>query len=183
MIGKAYMALDNFLVDRATDVVRAWNWTTGRTRGDLATLVTVPSLSVFPTTEFLNQNYGQALFQSFVAGIIGVGLKGLYGYMDRLEEKSVDNKVKHRDIEMIKNICKAAGPLFAISGVITVPLPEEEMHTLTHELSGAGAVGIGVSYYIMRAKYFPPRKSFFSRAKDRLAEMRSVYQGPIKAPR
>lgn len=172
MLMKAYVALDSFLLDRADDAVKAWNWTTGRTRADLASLIIISGLSGLPATSFINGNYGSALLGGVASGLLGLIYVNTYTEMDRLESEVLNNNARNFKIEKNKNRYKILGPMFNLIGFSTlIQSNQEDSHPLSNEIASMFALGIGTSMYIMRTDYQAPRKSCLARAKDKLSDM------------
>lgn len=172
MLIEAYVTLDSFLLDRANDVVKAWNWTTGGTRADLASLIIIPGLSGLPAAHFINGNYGSVLLGGVVSGLLGLVYVNEYTKMDRLESEALNNNARNFKIEKNKNKYKIFGPMFNLIGFSTlIQSNQEDSHPLSNELTSMFGLGIGTSMYIMRTDYQAPRKNVVVRAKDKLADM------------
>jgi hypothetical protein len=43
----AYRRIDDFVLEQTNELVKGWNWTTGRTRADLATLCFAGNMGSF----------------------------------------------------------------------------------------------------------------------------------------
>ena len=172
MLIRAYVALDSFLLDRANDVTKAWNWTTGRTRADLATLISVPAFSSLPASYFINGAYGTALFFGALSGLLIFLYIDTFIKMDRLESGALNSDTKNLELEVVKNKYKIYGPIFNLLGFASLVRPNSEnLHPLSNEISSVFGFGIGTTMYVMRTDYQAPRKNVVVRAKDKLADM------------
>ena len=173
MITKAYLALDNFLVDRANDTVKAWNWTTGRTRADLADILNASGW-VMAVSHYTIQNSPGAIL---MVPLAAMNIYFQHKNFCRIDENDIRAKngealimnpeVSTRSLKLAGGTTVIAGGFFGATG---------------DPLLGVGFGGVGASQYVMRADYLPPRKNVLSRAKDNLAEMVSTYRGPITVP-
>src|SRR3989304_3535318 len=109
-----YAILDRYLVDRASGVVKAWNWTTGRTRAELADVLNVcaGALNVIDGAIEQKDTSEQIFFGLW--GAVGIlALHGIGHTKDRLEAKAedvIDHRVKEYD-----TFYKVLGPIAAIS--------------------------------------------------------------------
>jgi hypothetical protein len=182
MLLEACLRLDKFIVDRANDVVRAWNWTTGRTRADLASSIQFSSLSLAPGIAFINQEYGWGLGATFLSGLSYLFLKDINLFQDKREKLALQRQAKDKTAEDLKDIQTVLGYGGIVLGSILYfgSTEGESSHPLSNELFGLCYIGLGCSQHIMRANYLPPGKTVLVRFKDKLVDMlRQPVQGTV----
>ena len=157
LITNAYWKLDQFLVDRANEAVKAWNWTTGRTRADLANGLNFGgSVLISPVNLVVGSVYTLNAFSNY----------SLNKRADKLESNSRE-VVDHR-VESRKGYCKFFGPLYLGLGASVGFLPSGESRN--NAIEGAGIALFGLSAYVMRADYQKPRKDCVRRGIEKLVE-------------
>lgn len=172
MLLEAYVALDNFLLDRANDVVKVWNWTTGRTRADLASPLTISGFVSCPTSHFVAGEYPSAIILGTLFGIFALHSKVNYEEMDDFEMRALEKNTKNLEVERRKERYKIYGPLLNSLGLLNLIIPNKEgNHPWANEFHAIMGFGLGTSLYIMRTDYQAPRKNCLARAKDKLADM------------
>jgi len=171
---KAYMALDDFLVARANDTVKAWNWTTGGTRAGLAKIVSTAGTAVCGMSPFYDAKNNPLADFGFplVYSIATLGIHVAYNGFDKYDECLDD--VKDFSLEKIRNdLGRVALPLsvsggfLAIIGGIETEIPDPT----NIRLLGLGSFFIGTSIYLMRADYQTPRKDCVRRGLGKLSEI------------
>ena len=150
---KAYLRADQFLVDRASEAVKAWNYVTGRSRADLA--------NIFNTAGCIIS----------VTGIPIIALLPLWGlYWGNKTNKMIDENVKRtadgrpllKDGETLKKDLVLLAPLTLAGGAVIYPAQDfshNNPYTFNSHLLGIGFFTLGAGNYIMRADYQKPRKS------------------------
>ena len=167
MITKAYQKFDDGLMYLANKAVKAYNWTFGRTKADLANEL----LTVAPILEgagFLQREFPQ----------IHVPLVFMFLHLAHISQK--DNKhIEHREIEASKSNCKDLAvenykngicklfPAIWLSSAVIQGYPSGKSYA-DDILTGTGNIIRASSYYIMRADSLPPKKHCLSRAKDKI---------------
>ena len=187
ILTKAYMALDNFLVDRANDAVKAWNWTTGRTRADLANLMSGLGSSSVSAAPFVSENY------TFTRTFMPICFSSLFlinyfinNYIDKKESKL--DCIKDLRVEMHKKNSKKMGLLFGILGCANTTefMSNAENKEMKFIMYGIGDLLISGSHYVMRADYQKPQKDCVRRGLEKLTEIVQDWQAttepiPIRA--
>lgn len=184
-IGKAYNALDSLVMKGVTKGVRAWNWTTGETKSQLANKM----LSVAPILEtvgFLNSNW--KVVNALSPGYIWFSHldQKQNSEMEKREAKAAEGGLMDSDVEEFKQKkCHRDGRLFTAMGLVSLTLMDSvgETRYLSNREGymaiGAGFLIRGSSHYVMRTKYLPPRKNIVSRlfdkAKERAAERKLAF--------
>lgn len=163
-ISDLYYKADQFLVDMGDEAVKAWNWTTGRTRAELADVLNVSGSTLAVGSALL---IGDTLWTAIQG--VGWGSLTLFNHILNYEQDSLesDEDIKHNGSEINRGRHKSTGPgLLALGGIAI------SGGSLVSELYGAGAGIFGASSYVMRSDYNPPkRKDCVRRGLDKLAEM------------
>jgi len=172
-----YEHFDRFMMARTNEAVQAWNWTTGRTRAELADVLQV-SANVCASAHFLQRNnaIGYLVVPLFVYG--AYASHQVHEKQDKLESKAAQNSLKNMVVENIKQSNKFWSPIFmGVSGLgITTDLASGKNDNFL--ISTANFL-FGARGYVMRADYLPPKKSIFARAKDYIRE---AMQQPVLQP-
>ena len=186
-IVNGYTALDNTIMKGVNSGVRGWNWLTGETRADLANkfLTISPILEVagaYGIPKDTNESISK-IFQSVFTGLIWIGMnhfqQNIYLKMDELERKASEQELKDISVLKHKEICKIFGPFEIGSSALLYPF------FINPELRYLIPLGLscnGISCYIMRADYIPPKKNVFRRAGEKLAEIVRDYKKPQLEP-
>jgi len=175
MLKKTYDTLDSALMKGVNTGVRAWNWTTGKTKADLANLTFGTGCALFTTGGFSNR-----VFPGFFYAAVSlpqIPLKYAENMdMERREMKAMENSCKDTDVELAKkfnakvgHIQTLAGLSLGMSEVVTEPT---KIGALTTD---AGLVLMGMSHHVMRAEYLPPRKHCLARGFDKLKDALKQY--------
>ena len=151
--------------------VHAWNWTTGRTKADLANeMLTVASVSESLGAIFMGRIAPIAfimvapsmLFFSHFAQKINTK-------QEKLEEEALENEALSLDAKLNNNSHKANAYLW-LSGSTFQYAPKETDYNANLGL-GTGHALRSLSHFVMRADYLPPRKSCVRRGLESLAKM------------
>jgi len=179
---KAYEGVDSTLMYGANKAVQAWNWTTGRTKSDLANLL----MDGFAITG----SAGQIVLgpQAVVGVPVFLGIAHISQKenikIDKLEQESAEEGMRHLKVERSKELHKEVGPLKGIMGIaLLFPIQSYNIKIKGGSALCASAFAFwGASDYIMRTDYLPPRKNVLRRAKDKLKEMVEAYQQPGLLP-
>ena len=171
-----YEKFDSTLMRGVNAGVRAWNWTTGKTRAELAN----------------NLELGGAVFWSIgvfgmnkVAGAIGVPLAALGTYgaailnnkQDKVEAEALEKKALDPFAERRKAKHSFWGPAYATFSGLSATTKASSGYDGTTFAIAYGC--FAASSYVMRAENLPPRKSVIARAADSLKEM---MQQPVLQP-
>lgn len=166
-------SLDKLLMSGANAAVHAWNWTTGRTKSDLTSLLMATGSSfliadsvINPTNDF---SYVTTTGYSFVA--LTTVLTG--SDMEQRELNAYDKEMKDSGVESYKLINKVFGlTLAGMAGIAfsksTSKNPKESSSVLFRSI-GEGLCGLGL--YVSSANSLPPRKNCISRGLDKLNEI------------
>ncbi|MFH1307750.1 MAG: hypothetical protein ABIH72_02775 [archaeon] len=160
--------VDDTLMNGVNKGVRAWNWTTGKTKEDLAKyMLTVAP--IFECTGFATLG-GPLLY-------LGIPLSLYLSHIDinenkeiaNLEQKAIEGGCLSKKVENSKERNKLFGYYFGGSGLFNIGVGEPT-GSFSSTLFGTGFFIRGSAYHIMRANSLPPRKSVFSRTKGKIVE-------------
>lgn len=176
--GNFYQRIDNSIMKGVNKAVRAWNWTTGRTKADLANTIVVAGMASTLTAAFLDKSY---LTASAVDIGFGTLLVMINKHIEKLEKEAVERNALDINAEKYKSFYKVFGP-FNVG--ITIPsLISQNPHIgFTRKLSYLGGTFFGIQAYIMRADYLPPRKSAFAIGWEKAKEwLRTPVPEPVHA--
>jgi len=161
MIQKAYQKLDDGLMYLANKAVKGYNWTTGRTKADLANECITCAAILFPTGSFM--------FSNLFGGIISapIILSAHYEQLDNKKIEALENIANERrcldpKVESYKQRCSFWGPTQLFFSGTVVPTNVNSL-ILNIALFNSAA-----SNYVMRADNLPPRKNCFARGWDEL---------------
>jgi hypothetical protein len=175
LVSKAYDALDDAIMYGANKVVRAWNWTTGKTKADLAnlTIVLAGTLNVAGTYAVNPSDTGLAVLICFMAG---KGTPKLHNEIENREERAFYSNCKDIYVEAWKDRTKYLGPAFSLiggaaAGIACLDPKIKYSERVSMDLFGIFMGSFSVAGYIMRTDYLPPRKDAFSRGVDKLVEL------------
>ncbi len=174
MLKKAYRGIDGLLMYGANKFVHSWNWTTGRTRAELADLLLLSGSATLIAKSFQDGPWGVGTSCVFYGlGHSYAALNNLE--IDKLEEVSSANGMKHPTVELFKHIYRYYGPSLLVVGALSLATPSTwpngDSRTGEKIVGVAAITACGIHAYVMRADNLPPRKNVLSRAKDRLAEL------------
>lgn len=187
---RCFDAYDGAMMKGANAAVRAFNWTTGGTKTELA--------KGLQTAGFVL--WGGAGIMAFPPGLIIAGVSGflnkelgeLFDETKRAEESTKDSDVKNINAEADKRVYKILGPgVLAVAGAMaagTYPclskMSSEREYRTNILFSAPPVVGtalIGSSFYVMRAEDLSPRKNCVRRGIGRLSEIVQSYKAkPVR---
>jgi hypothetical protein len=185
VVEKAYQFLDDRIMEGINLGVKTWNYTTGKTKTDLANGL----LTVAPILE------GSGFFTIF--GILGIPLTAAYILMShdyQIENKKIGELEKqyensgtiHPIVESWKNdTSQTMGGVFAATSIINT---SATLNPLNPEPEGYALIATGnslrsLSHYIMRADYIPPGKSILEKARDGIENLvESVKRERVSSP-
>lgn len=182
LISRSYEGLDGALMKGANATVRAWNWTTGRTKSDLANMANITGLAA-------------------IIGGLAIGMPLLLPLTlpisllmhltnkentrtDSLELEAREKNCLNMGVEKLKRQYKIMGPIvIGTSGALGASCYALS-NSLNEEIFSAsltiGTSVIGVSTYIMRVDSPPPRKNCLRRGLDRLSEIAKEYRPTLQ---
>ena len=151
--------------------VRTWNWTTGRTKKDLANGL----LTVAPILEIS----GVSLIHPLAS------IPYLMFLVNSHQSQQDNERLEKKEINALNSGCllneseylnkKRSGILYGgLSAIWFAPGGTTELGII----EGTGFGLRSLSHYVMRAEYLPPRKNVLSRAKDKLSEIVKEFKMP-----
>ncbi|MGV8152229.1 MAG: hypothetical protein ACP5OG_04040 [Candidatus Nanoarchaeia archaeon] len=170
-----YQKFDDTLMHGVNKVVKAWNWTTGKTKSDLANLMLDASL--------ISINAGGFLLVPYLSPVMALGTLPIVHNeqktnveIDERESIAAEKGLKDPIAETYKETNKAKGNFRIAFSTIYIPFYMSRDPTAVDKnagevLTGAGFLMWGVADNIMRADYYPPQKNCISRGLDKLTEI------------
>ena len=168
---------DLFLVSLATKFVKGWNWTTGKTRADIAAIVHSSSAILAPMNSLANGDYSKGGLYAALFGVGSIDNAQAFYEIDDLEAKfqqaaTLDTKIMEfqQDAKHISQTTLAAGAVAVMGGEPAFGKAQEPIQG-DFPYFGAGLVTVGISHYLMRAEYVRPRKSCIHRGIDKLSDI------------
>ena len=184
MLYQIYNKLDEGIMKGVNAGVRTWNWTTGRTKGDLANGMLSMAVILESTGWINNGNYLFTVLALFTSH----KFQNDNLEMEVKEENASNNGLKDYNFEDFKMKNKVMGllalpacPYFATNHSHDGKLLPDTSFT-DHSL----ALGFGMrsaSHYVICADYLPPRKNCFSRGFGKLKSWyNSLASLPVKVP-
>lgn len=191
MIGKMYETLDDAIMHGVKKTVRAYNWTTGGTKAELANGL----LTVAPVLE--SAGYSMTFFPVNIICILGMlshshVFQEINQEMEQHEVRALEQGMLSMHVESYKERCKRNGLLLgAFAGHCAVgsaclPFLSNKNSTLESTYFASIAVGVGMrslSFYVMRADYLPPRRNCVARGWEKLEQRIAEYRAkPTHAP-
>lgn len=175
--------IDGRVMDVVGAGVKAYNWTFGGNKLDLAKNLNRLSIGAIALNPFFSIcSFNLKVFSSLSCGLIW-GATSMYGnnflekHLYRKEQEALRKKCLDSDAETIKKVvCPIAGygvPLFFYSGIpMNTPGGQEGMILLGGGLFSA-------SWQVMRADDYPRQKNVFSRTGDKIkAGLEDVLKTP-----
>ncbi len=189
IISKAYGALDEAIMKGVNSGVRAYNWTTGRTKADLANkLLTIAPIA--ESTGFIGMSYnnpftlGLSIFMSGIYILLSHTQQETNKKMEVAEQRALENSCLDFIVENWKNSAAFLGPMWSIVGSFIgyTEMRRSDGLSSTNYLIAGGNLVRGASFYVMRADYFPPRKSAVKKGLEKLAEIAENYKAPTFQP-
>lgn len=172
---KAYEKIDDGIMFGINKGVKAWNWTTGKSKSDLSNYLLDFSLIPY-CLGILSIN--NSIFYPFVP--IQFGITHLSQRENKINQKKEDKYLQ-------KGLKSGYNPSYEIIGVSFGILSgydflassffmEKDKDKIGLFFLGLFSLSFGLSEYVMRAENFPPRKSAFKLAKEKLFELYEKYK-------
>ncbi len=163
MIYEAYFALDEKIMKGVNVGVRAWNWTTGRTKKDLSNALTVCGSTMTSTASAYD---GKLVLATalIIMGVTDIVSNELYL---KKEEDAINSSLMDLSAENYKRRAAFHGPFLA--GVGTINLSTNGSNS--SDCATLGLFAWSVAEYVKRADYLPPRKNCVSRGLEKLEQL------------
>ena len=189
IFSNAYEKLDDAIMKGVNASVRAYNWTTGKTKADLANkLLTIAPIA--ESTGFIGMSYNHL---SLLPGLLFIS--GSFVFIshitqernketDMLEQKALEDGCLDYRVELRKENEGKLGPICAIAAGLQgkFAITRQDYLEFTGYLVAGGNLVRSASYYVMRADYLPPRKSAVKKGLEKLAEIIEEYKPLIFQP-
>jgi len=182
MIIKAYNALDSLVMKGVNKAVKAWNWTTGGTKADLANAMLIYPVSGANLAYLINSANIYPVSVALTALIL-YHTSFIFPKVNREWEKreieAAENGLKDHLVEYNTRFAKVCGPImltFTPGHLAEMSIPLEDQTRFTQYNTSQEAFqtvffGLyGASFYIMRADNLPRQKSCVRRGYDSLVE-------------
>ena len=175
IFSNAYEKLDDSIMKCVNASVRAYNWTTGKTKADLANKL----LTIAPIAEsmgFIGMSYNHlsllpgSIFISGALVFLSHITQERNKKTDMLEQRALEDGCLDFRVESRKEADGKIGPLCAISAGFqgTFAITRQDYLEFTGYLVAGGNLIRSASFYVMRADYFPPRKSAIKKGMEKL---------------
>jgi len=161
-IFQLYHKTDDMIMYGVNKGVKAWNWTTGQTKTDLANSM----LTIAPIFE------GVGCFSAHP--LIGLLCTPFYlGLSHKFQKRNVEQEIEEAKVAE-KRVKLSLDSEYERDnktiGLGFVAIGGYDFTPPALEILGIGNCIRGSSHYVMRADYLPPRKSLFRRVKDKLVD-------------
>jgi hypothetical protein len=172
-MGKIYEHIDSAIMKSVNEGVRAWNWTTGKTKADLANMCSVGGSAMFSLASWEAHDPFTCSFIPFFI-------------LDAIIKTKMNNDTEHRELNALEKGLKDPvverryrthelhGSVMLGTGSAMIVAPAEKLKEFFLEY-GIGSFLIALENYTMRAENFPRRKNVFSRALDSLRDSLAEY--------
>lgn len=188
IFSNAYEKLDDTIMKGVNASVRAYNWTTGKTKADLANkLLTIAPIA--ESTGFIGLSYNNPFFLPISLSISGAMMFISHDAQERnketdmLEKKALEDGCLDFKVESRKEADGKIGPACAIMvGFQGAMGATRSNDNFAGYLIAGGNLVRGASYYVIRVDYLPPRKSAVKRGLEKLAEIIEEYKPPVLQP-
>ena len=173
-ISQVYNAIDSAIMNVVGKGVRAYNWTTGDTKAGLANKM----LSVAPILEttgiaFLNGILLPLVITSSL--LISHREQKRNNLIEDLERKAVEKNCLDLNVEAYKGVDKLFGAVYIGFGGL-IQSSNNGAESEFNILFGTAQYLRGLSCYVIRTDYLPPKKGFVERGIEGLAKLVKSYQ-------
>jgi len=171
-------SIDDVLTSGANAAVHAWNFTTGRTKSDLSTLLIAAGSSVLIANSLA---YPNNLPEITIPVYSLWTLSKTFNdpRVERQEVAATDKQMKDPQVEMYKIGQKICGYAVGYVATLLFLLSTQESnpdHSRSTLLNSVGNGLIAASLLVTSADSLPPRKNILSRAYDKLNELVKSYR-------
>src|SRR3989344_766904 len=173
-----YDQIDNGIMYGINAGVKAWNWTTGGTKGDLEGLLFISGSALYAAGSITRMPtilvVGCSLFHAAVSFYGGLVAKKF----EEKERNALENSMKDLDAEVYKQKSGVAAPIFAFGGTGLYISPISKDTEFLH-IMGSSLGLFGLAMYVARTDYLPPKKNVLSRVADKFEKL---VEGSGKTP-
>lgn len=183
-----YEKFDRVMQAGANKIVGGWNWTTGRTKSELANLLNIAGWASVSGGLILTGAVGYMLLPLNVC--FSYGNAKLFKDIEKIEERNKDSEALDLEVISDRNLNKLSAGINLGLGITDFAyskyLPDDERNpnrSASHLLLETGFSLMALSYYVMTAENLPPRKNCISRGLDYLVDtIRTMSPHPAYAP-
>ncbi|HLC54911.1 MAG TPA: hypothetical protein VJJ75_00090 [Candidatus Nanoarchaeia archaeon] len=175
-----FKTIDMHVMDGVNQIAHAWNWTTGRTKSDLARICYISYPGIISGGFFLNRNYFLSALWAAHWLLLTPRLCKISSDLEKRENESIEKGAMDIGIPVRKNIIKFTG--YALASITLanslVPYSHSSEESFPEGKDGLLTAGLAVNalgYFINLADPLPPRKHVLARAKDKLVDMIRSY--------
>lgn len=178
-----YDRLDEEIMKGVNAGVRTWNWTTGRTKGDLANILEFSGYALM-SSGLLAESPEHILPVTLIvipsSACCYIGNKNIDDREIKAYEKQcLDPKVEKQK----KTLLKYCAPLCSLVGFEFIGLAHSENKDYFGIPFGIGLNLCSAGFYVMRADYLPPRRNVLSRAIDKVKKWAKEFSNePVTSP-
>jgi hypothetical protein len=178
-----YQRIDESIMRGVNKTVKAWNWTTGYTKADLANTMLYTALILQSTGFAVKKEVAPAVVCATIALNTITKWAKYNKDVERLEKNAINDGALSPKAENYKDACKIVAPVMLGTCVPTATISAIKGNVGFEMLFGAMGLITAPSFYVMRADYIPPQKSVFARGVDKARGLlrRPVIQ-PLPAP-
>ncbi|MBS3079142.1 hypothetical protein J4218_03405 [Candidatus Pacearchaeota archaeon] len=174
-------SIDDALTSEANAAVHTWNFTTGRTRSDLSTLLMAVGSSVLIANSIANSmaypnNLPELVIPVYSAWTAGKAI--LDPRIEKQEVAAADRQMKDFNVESYKIGQKICGYAVGYIAASILFLSTQDSNPDTSQSSLLKSIGDGLiaaSLLITSADSLPPKKNILSRAYDKLNDLIKSY--------
>ena len=171
-------SIDDALTSEANAAVHTWNFTTGRTRSDLSTLLMAVGSSVLIANSMAYpNNLPELVIPVYSAWTAGKAI--LDPRIEKQEVAAADRQMKDPYVEMYKTGQKICGYAVGYIAASILFLSTQDSNPDTSQSSLLKSIGDGLiaaSLLITSADSLPPKKNILSRSWDKLNDLIKSYR-------
>ena len=187
---EGYNALDAMLVKSINVGVKAYNWTTGGTKFELAKNLSMTA-PVLESIGFINDNpiVALTLLTPFYLFLSHIDQKK-FEEIDKAERRAFETNALNLAAENEKNYyCRFNGCWWLLGGSCDYSISSHSFGYFIQDKTGTDKIQLtgttirAISHYVMRVDYLPPRKSCVKRGLEHLAQWYEATKAqPVAAP-
>lgn len=167
-------SIDDLVMKGANGAVKTWNWTTGKTKTDLANTL----VGIAPITDTVVPIVNSHPIMGIIIGGVSLGvshyLQKTYNSFEKKEKSALEKNAKDFDNEGTKEVLSLSG---YVQGVLSMNYVLGYLSN--NNLSDLGfSIGFGLrgaSMHVMRVEDMPRRKNALARGWDWAKEKTSNY--------
>jgi hypothetical protein len=171
-----YLRVDDAIMKNVNKAVRAWNWTTGYTKADLANtlIVTTVAVQAFIAAAAKDKMYYMLPFWTALCGNSWIKENK---EIENLEFNSIKLGLMDLKVETHKTTMKVIGPRYFLLGNTFAIWDRADVDKIA--IYGTLAYLLAPSFYVMRADYVPSQKNCVARG---LNHIREWWNAPTTSP-